>query len=232
MPTQEDINAANVELQIANDNYAQLADRYNKYQELFQTYAKSSPEIQDRAADAMWRALEDFYQIEEKMRVAEDRINLAQGVVNDYNNIIAQQPVQQTVTRNGYNSGRNISPTPAVVEQPVVEQPTVETTTNWYKAAPYSGSSHSLSARRAAEQPFTLPYQNNTLAWVAGNFAAQSAHDWKQAGQEWNNVVWPRIKNFWSNFLNAEKQLWYDNPNKVANAVNDFVLWTPQRRLN
>lgn len=94
MPTQEDINAANVELQIANDNYAQLADRYNKYQELFQTYAKSSPEIQDRAADAMWRALEDFYQIEEKMRVAEDRIAVAQNTVNSYNEVIASQPVQ------------------------------------------------------------------------------------------------------------------------------------------
>lgn len=87
MPTQEDINAANVELQIANDNYAQLADRYNKYQKLFQEYASASPEVQDRATEAMWRALEDYYQLQDKMRAAEDRIAVAQNTVNSYANI-------------------------------------------------------------------------------------------------------------------------------------------------
>lgn len=111
MPTQEELNAAQAELNIANDNYAQLANRYNQYQKLFQEYAKSSPEIQNKAANAMWRALEDFYQIQEKMRTAEDRIAVAQNAVNSYNELLAQQPVQQTITRNGYNSGRNIPPT-------------------------------------------------------------------------------------------------------------------------
>ena len=231
MPTQEDINAANVELQIANDNYAQLADRYNKYQQLFQTYAKSSPEIQDRAADAMWRALEDFYQIEEKMRAAEDRINLAQGVVNNYNNIIASQPVQQTVARSNYNSGRYISPTPTVVEQPVIEQPTVEVTTSWYKATPYSGSTHNINLRRWAEQPFTLPYQNNTLAWIVGNAGAQIMHDQREAWQQWNNIVWPRIKSGLNSAGNAWKKTFVDAPSKAADAITNFVLWTPQRKL-
>jgi len=231
MPTQEDINAANVELQIANDNYAQLADRYNKYQELFQTYAKSSPEVQDRAADAMWRALEDFYQIEEKMRTAEDRINLAQSVVNNYNNIITQQPVQQTVARSNYNSGRNIptvaTPVSVVPETPITETPT----TTGYQIQQYTPTQHNVSLRKAAEQPFTLPYENNTLSWIAGNFAAQSKNDWKEAGREWREEVWPSMKNFWNKFLNAEKRIFIDNPLKVANTTSKFVLWAPKRKL-
>lgn len=99
MPTQEELNAAQVELDIANDNYAQLADRYNKYQQLFQTYASSSPEIQNRAAAAMWRALEDYYQTQEKMKAAEERIAQAQNIMNNYNEIIASQPVVQPAKR-------------------------------------------------------------------------------------------------------------------------------------
>ena len=49
MPTQEQINEANVELQIANDNYAALANRYNQYKNVFQSYANASPETQARA---------------------------------------------------------------------------------------------------------------------------------------------------------------------------------------
>ena len=91
MPTQEELNAAQVELDIANDNYAALADRYNRYQKLFQEYANSSPEIKERATEAMWWALEDYYQLQDKMRAAEDRIAVAQNTVNSYNEIMAQQ---------------------------------------------------------------------------------------------------------------------------------------------
>lgn len=99
MPTQEELNAAQVELDIANDNYAALADRYNRYQKLFQEYANSSPEIKQRATEAMWRALEDYYQLQDKMRAAEDRIAVAQNTVNSYNELLAQQPVAQPVNR-------------------------------------------------------------------------------------------------------------------------------------
>ena len=53
MPTQEELNAAQMELDIANDNYAAMANRYNKFQDLFKAYAKASPEMQDKAAESI-----------------------------------------------------------------------------------------------------------------------------------------------------------------------------------
>lgn len=73
------------------------------------------------------------------------------------------------------------------------------------------------------------PYKNNTLSWIAGNFAEQSKSDWQQAWQELTNVVWPRLKNFWSNFLNAEKQIFVDNPINAANAVGNFMFGSAER---
>lgn len=49
MPTEEQLNAAQVELDIANDNYARLADKYNKYNAIFEAYKNSSPEKQEAA---------------------------------------------------------------------------------------------------------------------------------------------------------------------------------------
>ena len=88
MPTQEELNAAQVELDIANDNYAKMADRYNKYQKVFQSYANASPEVQARAKWAMQEALADFEQLKLNMYAAEDRIQQAQNTVNNYNEII------------------------------------------------------------------------------------------------------------------------------------------------
>lgn len=94
MPTQEEINAANVELQIAQDNYAALANRYNKYQKVFEAYRNAAPEVQERARGAMNLALEDFFKTQDKMRAAEDRIAVAQNALNNYNEVIANQTIQ------------------------------------------------------------------------------------------------------------------------------------------
>lgn len=101
MPTQEEINAARVELDIANDNYTALADRYNKYQAIFQTYANSTPEMQEKANSIMWRALEDYHKTQEQMRAAENRIQQAQNKVNDLNNAVAAQANLQSTQRWG-----------------------------------------------------------------------------------------------------------------------------------
>ena len=85
MPTQEQINAANVELQIANDNYAALADQYNKYQKVFQDYANASPETQERAEGLMQDALAKYEQLRLNMYAAEDRIQQAHAAVNRIN---------------------------------------------------------------------------------------------------------------------------------------------------
>ena len=93
MPTQEEINAANVELQIANDNYAALANRYNKYKQVFEAYASASPEVQERARWAMQAALEDYNKLRDNMLAAENRIAMAQNAVNNINSIIAQSQI-------------------------------------------------------------------------------------------------------------------------------------------
>lgn len=94
MPTQEEINAANVELDIANDNYARLADRYNKYMNVFEMYKNAAPDVQQRASNTMKEAMADFEKLKLNMYAAEDRIQQAQNKVNNYNNIVANQPVQ------------------------------------------------------------------------------------------------------------------------------------------
>lgn len=96
MPTQEDINAANLELQMANDNYATLANRYNQFQNVFTAYKNATPEKQALAATALDNALKAFEELKLNMYAAEDRIQQAQNRVNDYNEIIANQAVQQT----------------------------------------------------------------------------------------------------------------------------------------
>lgn len=223
MPTQEELNAAQVELDIANDNYAKMANRYNKYQELFKQYALADPKVQERAYQAMENALKDFDQLKLDMYAAEDRINAAQNRMNNYNSIVAQQPTTTQSTNVG--TRRKITTTPNWT----VTQPEPKPLNNWNilewlddnRTQPTLGqNANGFTLRRAAAPEFSLPYQNNTLRWIAWNFAAQSKHDWQQAWQEWDNIVWPKIRN-----------TFYDNPKRVVNKAGDFLLWAPQRKL-
>lgn len=219
MPTQEELNAAQVELDIANDNYAALADRYNKYQKLFQEYANASPEIQERAKEAMGYALEDFYQTQEKMRTAEDRIAVAQNALNNYNSIIASQPVQQTVTSQPTARRRIINPTPTpIIEEPIIEQPV-----NQYQVTPYINNPVNLNLRKwtapvyTEQTPVSTPvsnnwyYKSNTLRWIL-----------------WN--AWHNLNDFWQmtkgSFRNMNNAL-----NRASDATGRFLIWTPQRQL-
>ena len=72
------------------------------------------------------------------------------------------------------------------------------------------------------------PYKNNTLAWMAGNLAAQSRADRQQAWEEWNNVIEPRLQEFWSNFLDAEKDIFIDKPLNTLSTVWGYLLGSPQ----
>ena len=96
MPTQEELNAAQVELDIANDNYAKLAERYNRFQNVFKAYANATPEQQAKAQWVMQNALKAFDDLKLSMYAAEDRIQQAQNTVNNYNEIINNQPAQKT----------------------------------------------------------------------------------------------------------------------------------------
>lgn len=216
MPTQEELNAAQVELDIANDNYAALADRYNKYQKLFQEYANASPEIQERAKEAMGYALEDFYQTQEKMRTAEDRIAVAQNALNNYNSIIASQPVQQITASQPTVRRRAINPTSTpIIEEPITEQPV-----NQSQITPYTNNPINLNLRRwitptyntSVSVPTSTPdngyYKSNTLRWIL-----------------WN--AWHNLNNFWQmtkgSFRNMNSAL-----NRASDATGKFLIWTPQ----
>lgn len=115
MPTQEELNAAQMELDIANDNYAAMANRYNKFQDLFKAYAKASPEMQDRAAESIWYALEEFHKLQQDMYAAEDRIQQAQNKWNNYNEIMANQP-QQTTPSQPTTRRRVITPNETIIQ--------------------------------------------------------------------------------------------------------------------
>lgn len=118
MTPEEQYNALIVERDIANDNYAQLADRYNKYKNLFETYVNATPEQQARAAGAMRQAMDEYNRIRLDMYTAEDRIQQAQNALNAFNT----QPAQQQTTT-PWNR-RVVKPTPTVVE-PTVEETVV-----------------------------------------------------------------------------------------------------------
>lgn len=181
MPTQEELNAAQVELDIANDNYAQLADRYNKYQQLFQTYASSSPEIQNRAADAMWRALEDYYQTQEKMRAAEERIAQAQNTINSYNEIIANQPAAQPTT----TTRRVIRQNPGTA---TVTEPNIDSSNIIYT---YNGPVQQES-RNFTEVPSSIVWYTsnwNPIYWPATQSIPES-YTQEEINKYW--LIWPQ----------------------------------------
>ena len=198
MPTQEQINAANVELEIANDNYAALADRYNKYKEMFQSYANASPEAQDRAADVMWRALEDFYQTQEKMRAAEDRIAVAQNAVNAINETIAQQ---QAITRSRSGWRRNVPPVNEL---------------DWWWDMPDNGFVVREWWMPVYNDKWEIVWEQKAAVKLRPNVNRPNSFTWRKAAISDNQESWEDIYNAWG--WNEFKK-WFNNA-----LVDDLVL--------
>ena len=119
MPTQEQINAANVELQIANDNYTSLANQYNTYRNVLQAYANASPEKQAAASGYMRDVMDNFQAIKLAMYWAEDRVQQAQNAVNSLNEVTVAQPTQtSTVRRRQYpNNYEEVLPATTTVPE-------------------------------------------------------------------------------------------------------------------
>lgn len=233
MPTQEELNAAQVELDIANDNYAQMANKYNKFQDVFKLYANATPEVQAKAKDAMAKALDEFNSLRLNMYAAEDRIAQAQNAINTINGQLAATP---STTNYWWQKRRPAviqpqSNTQATIEQPVVNQ------SNTYTVPQYTPTQRGVSLQRGImpEQPlyttYTPQYRNNTLWGVVKNAAWQISNDWGNAWREWENVVWPRISNFGKNFWSAMYDTYIGNPLRAATAVNNFVFGKPQQRI-
>lgn len=233
MPTQEQINAANIELQMANDNYAQLQNKLDKYNQIFEQYANASPEVQKRAANAMQAAIDAYNNLKLQQYANEDRIAQAQNAVNAINGQLAATP---STTNYWWQKRRPaaIQPQPntqATIEQPVVNQ------SNTYTVPQYTPTQRSVSLQKGImpEQPlyttYTPQYRNNTLWGVVKNTAWQISNDWGNAWREWKNIVWPRISNFGKNFWSAMYDTYIGNPLRAATAVNNFVFGKPQQRI-
>lgn len=226
MPTQEELNAAQIELDIANDNYAQLADRYNKYQQLFQTYASSSPEIQNRAAAAMWRALEDYYQTQEKMKAAEERIAQAQNTINSYNEIIANQPVAQPATTTRRVIRQN--PGTATVTEPNIDSSNIIYTYNGpvqQESRNFTEVPSSIVWYTSNWNPIYWPATQNAIPeWYAQEEIDRYGIIWPQwSVTETSSIVWtPTVAWPWQSGI----QSWWRTPGQLQ-FPSRYKGWTP-----
>lgn len=170
MPTEEQINAANVELQIANDNYAALANKYNRYQEAFKTYANATPEQQERARWAMQNLLNSYNQLRLDMYAAEDRINQAQSAINNLNTYVAPQ----SPSRGGGQRRRQVI-VPEVVVEPIEtpQEVVVETPISWGEAnivaQPITFPAPQTVRQAAAEYNTFTPRFVNNNTWTITN---------------------------------------------------------------
>lgn len=200
MPTQEELNAAQVELDIANDNYAQLADRYNKYKRLFETYANATPEQQARAAGVMRQAIDEYNQIRLNMYTAEDRIQQAQNRVNNYNSIINQpvQPQVQRVQRRPITPTQTPTPTTAQNNTTYIA-PTQRVINSNYVPNQNMLRINWVNTQQATISPApTVPYEIQNVRNLRWNDYLQ----WLKNLEDnyWYNVIWQRAYRNWESY--------------------------------
>lgn len=200
MPTQEELNAAQVELDIANDNYAQLADRYNKYKKLFETYANATPEQQARAAGVMRQAIDEYNQIRLNMYTAEDRIQQAQNRVNNYNSIINQpaQPQVQRVQRRPITPTQTPTPTTAQNNTTYIA-PTQRVINSNYVPNQNMLRINWVNTQQATISPApTIPYEIQNVRNLRWNDYLQ----WLKNLEDnyWYNVIWQRAYRNWESY--------------------------------
>lgn len=212
MTPEEQYNALIVERDIANDNYAQLADRYNKYKNLFETYVNATPEQQARAAGAMRQAMDEYNRIRLDMYTAEDRIQQAQNALNAFN----VQPVQQQTTA-PWNR-RVTEPSPAVVE-PTIE----ETVTYWDPVREYitikdpSQLPENIQ-RMVANQPGSPFGELSQGEWISAWDYLSNVYQW------WKENINPQT---WV-YQNNSRAPWYNLWRKLWNATIPLAVmgWT------
>lgn len=243
MPTQEEINAANVELQIANDNYAALANKYNNYMAAFKGYADASPETKAKLQGTMERALADFDQLKLNMYAAEDRIAQAQNRVNSYADI---QPVVVTPTW-GQRRRQIVIPEPEVVtpEPVVIPQEVAETqgrlpqnwvvqmessyTPSWINSRAQYPNTTMTAANSRFPTPQTAAERRGTWdsRWNTYTPASSRTHIWPYT----SDVVPVEIQNVrklrWNDYLkwmqDLEKYWWYTVVGQ--NAYKNWYKW-------
>ncbi len=230
MPTQEELNAAQVELDIANDNYAATQNRLNKYQNVFEAYRNASPETQAKVSSLMQAALDDYNNLRMQQYANEDRIAVAQ---NAFNTINAQRAQQPTATATTWGQRRRTVAQPERVQQPVVETPTTYQVPQFTREQINPNLSYGVAPQQPAFTPlpeYVPQYKNNTLWGISRNFAWQTSRDWSEGWNEWRNVARPRISAGLRGYGNTLYNAYIGQPLKTASAINNFVFWRPQAR--
>lgn len=135
--TPEQLNAFQVEQQIATDNYTRMNDRMNAIRSAAQSYLNATPEQQAEAKTAMQQLMNEYNTLNWQINEAFWRMNAAN---ENYNNAIAQQQAiqQQTTTpRAGQRRRTIVVPnTETVVSETVVPEVTVPE--QYQSTLPYS----------------------------------------------------------------------------------------------
>lgn len=90
------IDEARANLSMASNNYAKIQKELDKYNKLFQTYVKASPETQIRAASVMRQALNEYNSLKAQQEGNAIKMYEAQNWVNYYNNVPTSGQATQT----------------------------------------------------------------------------------------------------------------------------------------
>lgn len=229
MTPEEQYNALVVERDIANDNYAALADRYNRYQKIFQSYSNATPEQQQRAGWLMQTALDDFNQLKLDMYAAEDRIQQAQNALNAFN----AQSVQQQVTTPDWGQRRRVVSTPIGAEEAehIVQLSNEPYDMNFQTETPLTTSTTWDPIREyiAVKDLSQLP--ENVQRMVANQpgspFGELSQGEWTSAWDYLSNVYqwWKENINpqTWV-YQNSSRAPWYNLWRKLWNATIPLMV--------
>ena len=143
MATQEQINAANLELQIASDNYNRAQNKIDQYDRIFNSYMNMSDEKKrdPRIVSAMQNAIADYNNLKLERTTNMERMNNAQVALNEYNTQAAQQPRVQR-----WGQRRIKAPEETIVPEQVINVDNAW----WTTTNPYLGL-YSLYAQQIAE---------------------------------------------------------------------------------
>lgn len=232
MPTQEEYNQAQVELDIANDNYAATQDKINKYNEIFKAFKNASPETQAKA-EASWlmqRALDDYNSLKAQQYVNEDRINVAQNRMNTYREAAAAQYIAAQQAASGWRTKRRVIKEDRQWPEVIVNE-------DWWTPI-YNDKWEIVWWQWPIEnlnRPITLQWPDNTVRYTS-NFVpnqsminAQLWAPWTLSQWKWT-TAWEYLWNVWQGiteninpstrvYQNNSRAPWYNLWRTIWNAV-------------
>lgn len=222
MPTQEEYNQAQVELDIANDNYAATQDKINKYNEIFKAFKNASPETQAKA-EASWlmqRALDDYNSLKAQQYVNEDRINVAQNRMNTYREAAAAQYIAAQQAASGWRTKRRVIKEDRQWPEVIVNE-------DWWTPI-YNDKWEIVWWQWPIEnlnRPITLQWLDNTIRYTS-NFVpnqsminAQLWAPWTLSQWKWT-TIWDYVK--WARNGYTDTVL---NPNELVYQSNSRQPW-------